>query len=119
MEEGRGRKMEWQASTITLVEGYVCENQRKRLRLKKLRWTEDARKFMPIKDQVPRISWKVAGRMKEGPENRERIEEGNMRIILNNSKDCPITQLYLELGQFRARFKIQKMRLPLVFHGAN
>jgi hypothetical protein len=34
-----------------------------------------------------------------------------MRIILNTSKGCPITQLYLELGQFPARFEIQKMRL--------
>ena len=41
----------------------------------------------------------------------ERIEEGYMRIIFNTSKGCPITQLYLELGQFPARFEIQKMRL--------
>ena len=34
-----------------------------------------------------------------------------MRRILNTSRGCPITQLYLELGQFPARFQIQKMRL--------
>ena len=41
----------------------------------------------------------------------ERIEEGFMRKILHTSKGCPITQLYLEIGQAPARFQIQKMRL--------
>ena len=41
----------------------------------------------------------------------ERIEEGYLRQILKTTKGCPITQLYLEVGQFPARFEIQKMRL--------
>ena len=41
----------------------------------------------------------------------ERIEEEFMRKILNTSRGCPITQLYLEYGQYPARFDIQKMRL--------
>ena len=41
----------------------------------------------------------------------ERIEEGFMRKMLNTTKGCPITQLYLELGQHPARFEIQKMRI--------
>ena len=41
----------------------------------------------------------------------ECIEEGFMRKILQTSKGCPITQLYLEIGQAPARFQIQKMRL--------
>ena len=41
----------------------------------------------------------------------QRIEEGYLRKILKTAKGCPITQLYLEVGQFPARFEIQKMRL--------
>ena len=41
----------------------------------------------------------------------ERIEEGFMRKMLNTTKGCPISQLYLELGQHPARFEIQKMRI--------
>ena len=41
----------------------------------------------------------------------ERIEEGFMRKILQTTKGCPITQLYLTIGQAPARFEIQKMRL--------
>ena len=41
----------------------------------------------------------------------ERIEESFLRQILKTSKGCPITQLYLEIGQVPARFEIQKMRL--------
>ena len=41
----------------------------------------------------------------------ERIEEGYLRQILKTTKGCPITQLYLEVGQIPARFEIQKMRL--------
>ena len=41
----------------------------------------------------------------------ERIEEEYMRKILNTSRGCPITQLYLEYGQYPARFEIQKRRL--------
>ena len=40
----------------------------------------------------------------------ERIEEKYMRIILKTSKSCPIAQMYLELGQWPARFEIKKMR---------
>ena len=34
----------------------------------------------------------------------ERIEEGYMRKILKTTKGCPITSLYLALGQTPARF---------------
>ena len=41
----------------------------------------------------------------------ERIEEDYMRKVLKTSKGCPITSLYLTLGQIPARFVIAKMRL--------
>ena len=41
----------------------------------------------------------------------ERIEEGFLRKILKTTKGCPIVQLYLETGQWPARFAIQKSRL--------
>ena len=40
----------------------------------------------------------------------ERIEEEFMRKVLQTSRGCPITQLYLEMGQYPARFEIQRMR---------
>ena len=39
----------------------------------------------------------------------ERIEEKYMRKVLNTPKSCPISQMYLELGQWPARFELQKM----------
>ena len=41
----------------------------------------------------------------------ERIEESYMRQLLKTTKGCPITQMYLELGQTPARFDIFKLRL--------
>ena len=41
----------------------------------------------------------------------ERIEENYLRRIFNTSRGCPISQLYLEMGQYPARFEIVKMRL--------
>ena len=41
----------------------------------------------------------------------ERIEETYLRKVLNTTKGCPITQLYLAVGHTPARFEIQKMRL--------
>ena len=41
----------------------------------------------------------------------ERIEEGYLRQIFKTSRGCPITELYLSIGQHPARFEIQKMRL--------
>ena len=41
----------------------------------------------------------------------ERIEESFMRQLLNTSRGCPISQLYLELGQKPARFDIFKLQL--------
>ena len=41
----------------------------------------------------------------------ERIEENFLRKVLKTTKGCPIIQMYLELGQFPARFEIQKLRL--------
>ena len=43
--------------------------------------------------------------------NIERIEEGYLRQILNTTRGSPIIQLYLETGQFPARFQIKKSRL--------
>ena len=43
--------------------------------------------------------------------NIERIEENFMRKILKTKKSCPIVQMYLELGQWPARFEIKKLRL--------
>ena len=40
----------------------------------------------------------------------ERIEEEYMRKVLQTTRGCPITQLYLEMGQYPARFEIQRMR---------
>ena len=40
----------------------------------------------------------------------ERIEERYLRKIFQTPKTCPIVQLYLEFGQWPARFEIQKMR---------
>ena len=41
----------------------------------------------------------------------ERIEEDYMRKVLKTTKGCPITSLYLALGQTPARFEIIKLRL--------
>ena len=41
----------------------------------------------------------------------ERIEEVFLRKLLKTSRCCPITQLYLSVGQIPARFEIMKMRL--------
>jgi hypothetical protein len=37
----------------------------------------------------------------------ERIEEGRLRKVFKTAKVCPVIQLYLEVGQFPARFEIQ------------
>ena len=50
--------------------------------------------------------------LKEGELRQiERIEEGYLRKVFKTTKGCPITQLYLEIGQIPARFEIQNMRL--------
>ena len=49
----------------------------------------------------------------------ERIEEGFLRELLKTSKGCPITQIYLELGQAPARFEIMKIRLLFLKHILN
>ena len=41
----------------------------------------------------------------------EKIEEKYMRKIFKTGKSCPIAQLYLEFGQWPARFELKKMRL--------
>ena len=43
--------------------------------------------------------------------NIERIEENFLKKILNTSKGCPISQLYLETGQWPAQFQIIKLRM--------
>ena len=43
--------------------------------------------------------------------NIERIEEDFIRKILRTQKGCPISQLYLETGQWPARFQIKKLRM--------
>ena len=47
----------------------------------------------------------------ESATNIEKIEEGFLRKILRTQKGCPISQLYLETGQWPARFQITKLRL--------
>ena len=41
----------------------------------------------------------------------ERIEEEYLRKVLKTTMGCPIVQMYLEVGQWPARFEIQKLRL--------
>ena len=41
----------------------------------------------------------------------ERIEESFLRKLLKTTKGCTITQLYLEVGVYPARFEIQRLRL--------
>ena len=41
----------------------------------------------------------------------ERIEEEYLRKILKTKKGCPISQMYLETGQWPARFQIMKSRI--------
>ena len=40
----------------------------------------------------------------------ERIEEKFLRKIFKTSRSCPIVQMYLEFGQYPARFELRKMR---------
>ena len=48
--------------------------------------------------------------LKEGELRQiERIEEGYLRKVFKTTKGCPITQLYLEIGQIPACFEIQKI----------
>ena len=42
--------------------------------------------------------------------NVERIEEEYLRKAFKTTRGCPIVQLYLEGGQYPARFEIQRMR---------
>ena len=44
----------------------------------------------------------------------ERIEENFMRKLLNTSRGCPITQLYVTLGQIPARFAMMRIRLSFL-----
>ena len=49
----------------------------------------------------------------------ERIEEEYLRKVFKTKRGCPIVQLYLEGGQYPARFEIQRMRclyLKYVLH---
>ena len=41
----------------------------------------------------------------------EKVEESFLRQLLDQTKGCPLTQLYLECGIYPARFEILKMRL--------
>ena len=41
----------------------------------------------------------------------EKIEEGFLRQLFSTSRNCPISQLYLESGLNPIRFEIQKRRL--------
>ena len=41
----------------------------------------------------------------------ERIEEEYLRKVLKTTKGCPISQIYLETGQWPARFQIKKLRI--------
>ena len=39
----------------------------------------------------------------------EQIEECFLRKLFKTTKGCPITKLYFEIGQYPARFEIQKL----------
>ena len=41
----------------------------------------------------------------------ERIEESYLRQLLSTPRSCPIVQIYLELGQYPARYEIKKLKL--------
>ena len=41
----------------------------------------------------------------------EQIEEGFIHRLLKTSRGCPISQLYLSVGQIQARSEIMKMRI--------
>ena len=41
----------------------------------------------------------------------EQIEEGFLRQVFKTTKGCPLTQLYLSIGEKPSRFEIQKRRL--------
>ena len=45
----------------------------------------------------------------------ERIEEAYLRKVLNTTKECPITQLFLDVGHYLARFEIQKKKKKSTF----
>ena len=47
----------------------------------------------------------------------EKIEEEYLRKILKTGKGCPISQLYLEMGLYPARFEIQKLRMLYLKYG--
>ena len=44
----------------------------------------------------------------------ERIEEHYLRKLFQTTKGCPISQLYLESGQYPARFEIMRRRLSFL-----
>ena len=46
----------------------------------------------------------------------ERIEECFLRKLLKTGRNCPIVQLYLEVGQIPGRFEMMKMRLLFLKH---
>ena len=60
-ESGLGEEMECERIQWNLVRGNG-EGYRKRTRLKKLRWTEEARRLASLKGIVRRRNWKKAGR---------------------------------------------------------
>jgi hypothetical protein len=74
IESGFGEVMECERSPWTLVRGNG-EGYRKRKRLKKLRWTEEARRLASLKGVVPRKKWRKAGRRLESSQKRKRIEQ--------------------------------------------
>ena len=75
MMEGSGMEMEWENTCITLVMGYGCDNDRKRIHGKKQRWTNQAKDMARMAGKVPRMI-KRAGRRLEGERRRERLEIG-------------------------------------------
>ena len=46
----------------------------------------------------------------------ERIEECFLRKLLKTGRNCPIVQLYLEVGQIPGMFEMMKMRLLFLKH---
>ena len=49
----------------------------------------------------------------------EKIEENYLRILTGSERGCPISQLYLETGQYPIRFEIFKMQILFYYYIIN
>ena len=49
----------------------------------------------------------------------EKIEEGYLRELVGTGQKCPLSQVYLEVGQYPARFDLYKMQILFYHHIIN